>query len=103
MRIRAWQCALPLVLLMLLGASLRSFARVWAEPPSGRSSLRVSSALERVPTQVDFDDDRVVDTLTFTACGGHPDVEISLGNTRIVLVLPIDSVSPVGSGAGTEP
>ena len=95
MRIRGWQCSLLLVLLMLVGASLRPFACVWAEAPSGRSSLLVSSALESVPTQVDFDDDRVVDTLTFTARGGHPDVEISLGNTRAVLVLPVDSVSPV--------
>jgi len=103
MRIRGWQCSLLLMLLALVGMSLRPFAFVWAEAPSGNASLLVSSALESVPTQVDFDDDRVVDTLTFTARGGHPDVEISLGNTRAVLVLPVDSVSPVGSGAGTEP
>ena len=95
MRIRGWQCSLLLMLLALVGMSLRPFAFVWAEAPSGNASLLVSSALESVPTQVDFDDDRVVDTLTFTARGGHPDVEISLGNTRTVLVLPVDSVSPV--------
>ena len=95
MRIRGWQCSLLLMLLALVGMSLRHFAFVWAEAPSGNASLLVSSALESVPTQVDFDDDRVVDTLTFTARGGHPDVEISLGNTRTVLVLPVDSVSPV--------
>ena len=101
MRTRGWHYSL--LLLMLLGASLHPLSFVWAEAPSGNASLLVSSALESVPTQVDFDDDRVVDTLTFTARGGHPDVEISLGNTRTVLVLPVDSVSPVGSGAGTEP
>jgi len=95
MRIRGWQCSLLLMLLALVGMSLRPFAFVWAEAPSGNASLLVSSALESVPTQVDFDDDRVVDTLTFTARGGHPDVEISLGNTSTMLVLPVDSVSPV--------
>jgi hypothetical protein len=95
MRIRGWQYSLLLALLVLVGASLRPFAFVWAEAPSGRSSLSMSASLERVPTQVDFDDDRVLDTLTFTARGGHPDVEISLGNTRTVFVLPVDSVSPV--------
>jgi hypothetical protein len=104
MRIRGWHYSLLLVLLMLLGASLRPFAFVWAEAPAGRSPLSVSSSLERGPTQVDFDDDRVVDTLTFTARGGHPDVEIALSTTRTVLVLPVDPVSPVsGSLAVRRP
>src|SRR5262245_57458185 len=95
MRIRGWQYLLLLVLLMLLGASLRPLSFVWAEAPSGNASLLVSPAPEIAPTWVDFDDDRIEDTLTFTARGGHPDVEISLGNTRTVFVLPVDSVSPV--------
>ena len=95
MRIRGWQYSLLLVLLMLLGASLRPFSFVWAEAPSGNASLPVSSAPAIAPTRVDFDDDRIEDALTFTTRGGHPDVEISLGNTRTVFVLPVDSVSPV--------
>ena len=103
MRIRGWQYSLLFVLLMLLGASLHPLSFVWAEAPSGNASLLVSPAPEIAPIRVDFDDDRIEDALTFTTRGGYPDVEISLGNTRTVLVLPIDSVSPVGSGAGTEP
>jgi hypothetical protein len=95
MRIRGWQYSLLLVLLLLVGASLRPLSFVWAEAPSGNASLLISPALERVPTQVDFDDDRIEDALTFTTRGGHPDVEIALGNTRTVFVLPVDSVSPV--------
>ena len=95
MRIRGWHCPLLLMLLMLVGASLCPSAFVWAEAPSGRASLRVSSSFKRVPPRVDFDDDRVEDALTFTASGGHPDVEISLSTTHAVLVLPVDSVSPV--------
>ena len=95
MRIRGWQCSLLLVLLMLFGASLRPSVAVWAEAPSSRPSLRVSSSLERVSTQVDFDDDRVVDTLTFTASEEDPDVEIYLSFTHTVLILPVDAVSSV--------
>jgi hypothetical protein len=95
MRIRGWQYSLLLVLLMLLGASLRPLSFVWAEAPSGNASLPVPSIPEIAPTGVDFDDDRIEDALTFTTRGGHSDVEISLGNTRTVLVLPVDSVSPV--------
>ena len=95
MRIRGWHCSLLLMLLMLVGASLCPSAFVWAEAPSGRASLRVSSSFKRVPPWVDFDDDRVEDALTFTANGGHPDVEISLSTTHAVLILPVDSVSPV--------
>jgi hypothetical protein len=95
MRTRGWQYSLLLVLLMLLGASLRPLSFIWAEAPSGNASLLVSPAPEIAPTRVDFDDDRIEDALTFTASGGHPDMEISLGNTRTVFVLPVDSVSPV--------
>jgi hypothetical protein len=95
MQIRGWHCSLLLVLLMLVGASLCPSVFVWAETPSGRASPHVPSSLERVSPQIDFDADRVEDALTFTARGGHPDVEISLSATHAVLVLPVDSVSPV--------
>ena len=95
MRLRGWQYSLLFVLLMLLGASLHPLSFVWAEAPSGNASLLVSPAPEIAPIRVDFDDDRIEDALTFTTRGGYPDVEISLGNTRTVFVLPVDSVSPV--------
>jgi len=95
MRTRGWQYSLLLVLLMLLGVSLRPLSFIWAETPSGNTSLLVSPAPEIAQTRADFDNDRIEDALTFTTRGGHPDVEISLGSTRTVFVLPVDSVSSV--------
>ena len=95
MRIRGWQGAVPFILLVLACASIRPSAFVWADPPPEHLSFRVPSFSENVPTQADFDDDRVEDPLTFTTNGGHPDVEIYLSHTQTVLVLSIDAVSAV--------
>jgi hypothetical protein len=94
MRIPGWQASVLCILLMFVG-SIRTAPCAGTDPPPERSSLRVPTPPESLPTQADFDDDRIADPLTFTAGGNQPDVEIYLSHTRTVLSLPVDAVSAV--------
>ena len=100
MCLRDRQRWLLLVLLLFIGVSSHISPFAWAQSSTEYSSLPVHFTPAAVFSEVDFDDDRVSDALSFTASGGpptsggYPDIEIYLSYTRTLLILPLDSVSP---------